>query len=1495
MATTDDLVIDIKADTKAAVLALQAMTGQLELVNDALNTTKETLKKTEEHVDSFGTHALHLHAVLELAEKGFEALHHIFEITVEKFTEADDIVKGLGHTLEILGTEHVEHVVEKFEEFAKALERHSLVSEETTLKLITMAKAMGKTDDQAEALVRTSANLSAVTHNSVEATFDSLIQTYKGVVRGVAQYDGSLKNLTEDQLKHGKAVEVLDKTYTGFAEKLVHTIGGQAKVVAILIEHTLEDVGGLFAAFFKLDDRHVMIEALLQLNEFIKSLKPTVIEIRQTFDDFFAHLKNGFNALEDSSKLVEVGLYAVGTAMLYAFGPGILKNILAISSAIYGLVAANIALAGEIALVAGAVIAIGGALDIWRRNMKELGEFTLKVIQVILVSMSELAKSIVFIFSPENLFKALSNPKGIFDEAIDRAKEVFKVGFAEIKASADKNLSNLDFGVIGDAVKGTTNFIKGFNKELDKTGEAAEHVGTGTKRVMDTINQMSKEGQQAFDTLVKKVEELRLKQTELGENIVEIANQRLVVEQKNLDALQKELIAKGALTSEAQRLLGVARQITEENSKLEVFKQQKKALDELINKRKDMQLATDSFNKTQIEIIDMQLIRQTELLNKEKEELRIKGLLNDAAQSEFDKREALLKLGADQAKQKAPTQIQESLQQAGAQVGKEITDAFGGLVGLTDGVGAAVAAAQAVVDAIPQMLDSITHLLDSITELPITIMNSFNKLLDSILNLIAKLPENLIKGIEGIYKGFTAFLKKLPEVVTKMLQELPKMLMDFLDELPQLIADQIKALVEAGPKIAVALIEFMIRDAPRLALKIAKVLAIELPKAVLLALRDAVVDTFKMLGDFLKGKMPKIIDAKKIGEDLSKEMKKLSGSAARLFEVKDLVAAAKDSKDIIKQIDEAAKRAGRTLWWQFIKDAADWFAARGREIWDGFLKPIAAWFGDRGTEIWKGFLKPIFDWFGSRGTEIWNGFLKPILTWFGDRGTEIWNGFLKPILNWFGDQGTKIWTGFLAPIGDWFLRSGGYIWTGFLELAHSIGHLGLWIWDGFWKAVTDSLTFIYQVGKWIWDGFWNAVKAGMSFLGDMGTAIWKGLIAPVGNWFGDRGTEIWKSLANNGVVQWFGDRGTEIWKGFFKPIGNFFGEVGTDIWNALKRGLAAIGEFGTNIWKGLKDGLAGIGAFGTNIWKGLLDGLNNPGTAFQKLGGYIVQGLKDGLSGFGEFFTRLIDNINPSNLFKKIFNVDYGGRGTVEKALDIDIPFLNFAKGGLVPGSASIPGDSEINDRIVALLSPGEAIISRSKLKNPAIRALVDAIVSGKIDPPAFKLGGVLGSIAHGDIKGAVNQVANVTPEQVLKELKNGADVAADALKMLNPAQLWDTVRDKVFEFVTKMFEANRFATGGIVGDTVPAMLTPGEYVMNRNAVNTIGIGNLNGLNAGRGMPSSGVSNYTINVAVTIENKGQTIDASWVRDKILPTIKSELKRASLEGNFVVSSKGIRDA
>jgi phage-related protein len=119
----------------------------------------------------------------------------------------------------------------------------------------------------------------------------------------------------------------------------------------------------------------------------------------------------------------------------------------------------------------------------------------------------------------------------------------------------------------------------------------------------------------------------------------------------------------------------------------------------------------------------------------------------------------------------------------------------------------------------------------------------------------------------------------------------------------------------------------------------------------------------------------------------------------------------------------------------------------------------------------------------------------------------------------------------------------------------------------------------------------------------------------------------------------------------------------------------------------------------------------------------------------------------------------------------------------------------------------------------------------------------------------------------------------------------------------------NYFADGGLLGsanrvntiyasngvftprgtDTVPAMLTPGEFVVTAGATN----GNLDALkslNQTGKLPGGGggitINNLTINAS-------SAMDAEKIRREVVPVILNEIKRETQNGRFVIAKEGIR--
>ena len=108
--------------------------------------------------------------------------------------------------------------------------------------------------------------------------------------------------------------------------------------------------------------------------------------------------------------------------------------------------------------------------------------------------------------------------------------------------------------------------------------------------------------------------------------------------------------------------------------------------------------------------------------------------------------------------------------------------------------------------------------------------------------------------------------------------------------------------------------------------------------------------------------------------------------------------------------------------------------------------------------------------------------------------------------------------------------------------------------------------------------------------------------------------------------------------------------------------------------------------------------------------------------------------------------------------------------------------------------------------------------------------------------------------------------------------------------------------------DTVPAMLTPGEYVIQRSSVDQIGEDALNFMNRFGRLPPQGPTNLNLqgglggggevnnNMTITIEPGAIVVEASEEKDgeDMADMIIETIKRRSLDGEFVISSQGVRE-
>jgi TP901 family phage tail tape measure protein len=247
----------------------------------------------------------------------------------------------------------------------------------------------------------------------------------------------------------------------------------------------------------------------------------------------------------------------------------------------------------------------------------------------------------------------------------------------------------------------------------------------------------------------------------------------------------------------------------------------------------------------------------------------------------------------------------------------------------------------------------------------------------------------------------------------------------------------------------------------------------------------------------------------------------------------------------------------------------------------GPLETAFAWLEDAGSGIgnwWDGILSSIGDaWQG-----IVDGFLTPINNVFIAIGSMIDTLILEPLGNLWDETGGK----WLAAFGEWLSD----IWAGITSWYDAT--IGPW-WD-------DTIgAFFNGIGDWF-EGVFDSIGSGLESAG-----AWIGEKASdVGTWFEDAGKNVsnwwdgvltgWNDLQEDPVKtgqDWaksiqgsFGDAATSV-SNWFEDVGTELSNNGADLWSRIQN----IGDWLATQWENFMTWMTvdlpeGVAAWGGEVW-----------------------------------------------------------------------------------------------------------------------------------------------------------------------------------------------------------------------------------------------------------------------------------------------------------------------
>lgn len=780
---------ELGVDTKGAEKGLKDF-------EKAAKSTTESIEK------AFGTlKTVALAAVAVVAGKEiFNALHSF----VDAAAESDAAVRKLGTSLAVTG-EYSDEAVKSFEDFASELQKTTTLTDEAVLGGVSLAKSFGLSNDQAKKLTAAAVDLAAATGKDLDTAIHELGNTFSGTSGRLGKLAPELKNLTEEQLKAGAAIDVLGSKFEGFAKTASQTFGGA-------VIQTKNAFGEIFESLGKIVTQNpVVLKVIQELGNAFNSIADIINQNRDSISEFLSLalkkvvsfiptvikavniLVQGFNGFVQIIGLVIKGFLEFGRVLLAVSRP-LTEFVIQLGSDVIAAISDFLAF---IVSLAKAIPGVSGVFKDLNINLDEVQK-----------SLEETQKTAEEI----DISKAADEFDNFANDALTASQSF--VTSAQKVVSGTTEFAGKALIKLEDITQKTADSIQKVDNSSVKATAGIKNMGDGIKKVVDN-SKLLESVKGSFDKVKNSIEEL---QKEIDKQTLTLNKQvdaELKRGQKLRDNAKLELELTGKATEENLKLLGTFDALI--NKKAQLAKEKLSFADLSVNEalanavgstigdtitstlQKGFPALADFFATTTIGQIGAGL---TTALTTSAEV--IAGIISGQ----------FVKDGLDvvQGFAEFPKQILSIFENAD-QIFKQILNELPGIL-------------DKIISSLPEIAKSLA---DTIGQILTKIIDRLPEILDSILSALATLVDKLFSDI------IPRLIEALPGVIKKILDALPGILNSILSALPRIITDIFKAIPQIIKAIADALpgiIETLAENLPDIVLALVQGLIELMPEIV---------------------------------------------------------------------------------------------------------------------------------------------------------------------------------------------------------------------------------------------------------------------------------------------------------------------------------------------------------------------------------------------------------------------------------------------------------------------------------------------------------------------------------------------------------------------------------------------------------------------------------------------------------------------------------------
>ena len=216
-----------------------------------------------------------LNTVTKVAKKVAQTIDECSEAYRKQYQAEIALSTAVNNNPYVDGT-----ATKRLKEFASEMQRVSDIGDEELIPMMADLIAKGRTEEETMQIMSVALDMSAGGTMSLDTAISQLNATLNGNVGRLGQQNAELKDLTAEELKNGKAVEILGEKYKGLAQATADS----QKQLRNAIGDLKENIGQIFEQALA-PMRKFFTEVITNLNDSITKSRQLKTAMKEVFGD----------------------------------------------------------------------------------------------------------------------------------------------------------------------------------------------------------------------------------------------------------------------------------------------------------------------------------------------------------------------------------------------------------------------------------------------------------------------------------------------------------------------------------------------------------------------------------------------------------------------------------------------------------------------------------------------------------------------------------------------------------------------------------------------------------------------------------------------------------------------------------------------------------------------------------------------------------------------------------------------------------------------------------------------------------------------------------------------------------------------------------------------------------------------------------------------------------------------------------------------------------